>query len=177
MDYLANYYKNLCEQLQEKVNLLEAGLALALRTGDSARLEREKLKAQAREERGLQAVEAAGRRTSQAMQTYGASSNEAAIAYDQQNRADTSRQQVISNITDIERRLAEPSSVAERVWSNKKPLSQMTDEEAYRHGQDMARIQSVTPHPDMFKNPHFHRGFRDALSLGSSRATTGSQPY
>lgn len=177
MDYLANYYKNLCEQLQEKVDLLEAGLKTALRTGDPALLRREQLKAQAREERGLQAVEAAGRRTSQAMQTYGASSNEAAIAYDQQNRADTSRQQVISNITDIERRLAEPSSVAERVWSNKKPLSQMTDEEAYRHGQDMARIQSVTPHPDMFKNPHFHRGFQDALSLRSSRATTGSQPY
>jgi hypothetical protein len=177
MNYLTQYYKNLCEQLQEKVDLLEAGLKTALRTGDSARLEREKLKAQAREERGLEAVEAAGRRTSQAVQTYGASSNEAALAYDQQNRAHTSRLQVISNITDIEKRLAEPSSVAERVWSNKKPLAQMTDEEAYRHGQDMARIQSVTPHPDMFKNPHFHRGFQDGLSLRSSRATTGSQPY
>jgi len=177
MDYLANYYKNRCEQLQEKVNLLEAGLALALRTKDPALLRKEQLKAQAREERGLQAIEAAGRRTSEAMQTYGASSNEAAVAYDQQNRAHTSRQQVLANLTDIERRLAEPSSVAERVWSNKKPLAQMTDEEAYRHGQDMARIQSVTPHPDMFKNPHFHRGFQDALSLRSSRATTGSQPY
>jgi hypothetical protein len=177
MDYLTNYYKNLCEQLQEKVDLLESGLAAALRTKDPALLRKEKLKAQAREERGQEAVEAAGRRTSEAVQTYGASSDEAARAYDQQNRAHTSRLQVISNITDIERKMEEPSSAAERVWSNKKPLSQMTDEEAYRHGQDMARIQSVTPHPDMFKNPHFHRGFRDALSLGSSRATTGSQPY
>jgi hypothetical protein len=24
MDYLTNYYKNLCEQLQERINLLEA---------------------------------------------------------------------------------------------------------------------------------------------------------
>ena len=177
MNYLTQYYKNLCEQLQERIDLLEAGLKTALRTKDQALLRKEQLKAQAREERGLEAVEAAGRRTSEAVQTYGASSNEAALAYDQQNRADTSRQQVISNITDIEKRLAEPSSVAERVWSNKKPLAQMTDEEAYRHGQDMARVQSVTPHPDMFKNPHFHKGFQDALSLTSSRTTTGSQQY
>jgi hypothetical protein len=113
----------------------------------------------------------------QAMQTYGASSSEAAAELKQQNRAYTSRQQVLANLTDIERKMEDPSSVAERVWSNKKPLAQMTDEEAYRHGQDMARVQSVTPHPDMFKNPHFHKGFQDALSSTPSRATTGSQQY
>jgi len=41
MDYLTNYYKNLCEQLQTRVNILEAGYAKALRSGSKERMEKE----------------------------------------------------------------------------------------------------------------------------------------
>lgn len=85
MNYLTNYYKNLCEQLQERLNILE-------------------------------------------------------------NKFD---------------RKAEMA--ADRVWNNRKPLSQMTEEEAYQHGQDHALTPGVTPHPDMFKNPYFYAGFHDTL--------------
>jgi hypothetical protein len=41
MDYLTNYYKNLSEQLQEKLNLLEAGYGKALRSGNKEKMEKE----------------------------------------------------------------------------------------------------------------------------------------
>jgi len=41
MDYLTNYYKNLCEQLQEKLNLLEAGYQKALRSNNPEQMEKE----------------------------------------------------------------------------------------------------------------------------------------
>lgn len=46
MHYLTNYYKNLCEQLQEKINILEsqlneAGLQKALRSKDPEKLKKE----------------------------------------------------------------------------------------------------------------------------------------
>jgi hypothetical protein len=41
MDYLTNYYKNLCEQLQEKLNLLEAGYQKALRSKNPEQMKKE----------------------------------------------------------------------------------------------------------------------------------------
>ena len=41
MDYQAQYYKNLCEQLQGRINLLEAGLKKALSTGNPALMQQE----------------------------------------------------------------------------------------------------------------------------------------
>ena len=41
MHYLTNYYKNLCEQLQERINILEAGYAKAIRSGDREKMEKE----------------------------------------------------------------------------------------------------------------------------------------
>jgi uncharacterized protein with von Willebrand factor type A (vWA) domain len=49
MHYLANYYKNLCEQLQEKINILEAGYSKAIRSGDREQMEKELLKQKALE--------------------------------------------------------------------------------------------------------------------------------
>jgi hypothetical protein len=57
MDYLSNYYKNLCEQLQDRINILEAGLNKALETGDRERLYKEFLKGKARKERKISAAE------------------------------------------------------------------------------------------------------------------------
>ena len=44
MNYLTNYYKNLCEQLQNQVNLLEAGLNKALKTGKAELMKKELIK-------------------------------------------------------------------------------------------------------------------------------------
>lgn len=48
MNYLTNYYKNLCEQLQEKVNILEAGLKQAIQSGDKEKMEKELARQKAR---------------------------------------------------------------------------------------------------------------------------------
>ena len=48
MDYQAQYYKNLCEQLQGRINLLEAGLKKALSTGNPALMKKELAKRTAR---------------------------------------------------------------------------------------------------------------------------------
>ena len=56
MDYLSNYYKNLCEQLQEKINILEAGLQQAMKTGEPELMKKEFLKGKARKERKLSAA-------------------------------------------------------------------------------------------------------------------------
>lgn len=53
MDYLTKYYKNLSEQLQEQVNLLEAGLKRALRSGNQEVLDKEFDKTVARHKRIL----------------------------------------------------------------------------------------------------------------------------
>ncbi len=57
MDYLSNYYKNLCEQLQDRINILEAGLQKALDTGDPELLKKEFEKGKARKERKISAAE------------------------------------------------------------------------------------------------------------------------
>jgi serine phosphatase RsbU (regulator of sigma subunit) len=57
MNYLTNYYKNLCEQLQEKINILEAGLQQAMKTGEPALMSKELSKAKARKERKVAAAE------------------------------------------------------------------------------------------------------------------------
>ena len=43
MDYLTNYYKTLCEQLQEKLNLLEAGYQKALRSRNPEQMKKENM--------------------------------------------------------------------------------------------------------------------------------------
>ena len=48
MDYQAQYYKNLCEQLQGRINLLEAGLKKALKTGNPELMTKELAKRLAR---------------------------------------------------------------------------------------------------------------------------------
>ena len=51
MNYLTNYYKNLCEQLQQRVDLLEAGLKKALDSGNPELMKKELAKRRERRER------------------------------------------------------------------------------------------------------------------------------
>jgi hypothetical protein len=64
MDYLTNYYKNLCEQLQEKINLLEAGLKKA-KTGTAEEKQKELARQKARRELKLGLASRAGLRAGQ----------------------------------------------------------------------------------------------------------------
>jgi hypothetical protein len=45
MNYLTNYYKNLCEDLEQRINILESGLKRALKTKDYEALSKERAKA------------------------------------------------------------------------------------------------------------------------------------
>lgn len=51
MDYMTNYYKNLSEQLQEQINLIEAGLKKALSSGNPELMKKELAKRRARKDR------------------------------------------------------------------------------------------------------------------------------
>ena len=50
MNYLTNYYKNLCEQLEYKVSILEAGLKQALRSNEPEKIKKEMLRQGHRED-------------------------------------------------------------------------------------------------------------------------------
>jgi hypothetical protein len=41
MNYLTNYYKNLCEDLEQRINILEAGLKQALRSNNTQKINKE----------------------------------------------------------------------------------------------------------------------------------------
>ena len=51
MDYMTNYYKNLSEQLQEQINLIEAGLQKALSSGNPELMKKELAKRRAKKDR------------------------------------------------------------------------------------------------------------------------------
>jgi hypothetical protein len=79
MDYLTKYYKHLCEQLQEKLNIIEmqlneAGVKKALQTKDPVLLRKEILKGEERRKRTQQEMEDLD--VSGVMQEYGASAPE-----------------------------------------------------------------------------------------------------
>lgn len=105
MDYLTNHYKNLCEQLQEKIKLLEvqlneAGLKKALKTKNPQLLKKEKLKAGERRERYIGAAKKAD--ILGTMRKYGASSEEAGIAGMEHELRHEQARRMIQNIIKIE---------------------------------------------------------------------------
>ena len=61
-------------------------------------------------------------------------------------------------------------SAADRVMGNRKPLDQMSSEEAFQHGQDHAMLQGISTPPHFFNNPHFAAGFYSALRFGTERS-------
>ena len=108
MDYLTVYYKNICEQLQEKIatiemQLNEAGLKRALKTKKSKLLRKEELKGEARADRALEASREAGSKKSKAMVEYGASSPEVGPPAMEQERQYAKAQRIISNLAKIDR--------------------------------------------------------------------------
>ena len=106
MKYQHIYYKNLCEQLQERIEILqkflsEAGLRKAMRTGNKELLAKESMKQGERRKRKLAKVGEMGREIFR----YPAFSDQAAIALRQQQTADISAGRLGSNIEDIDMQL------------------------------------------------------------------------
>lgn len=62
MDYVTNYYKNLCEELQSKIDLIEAGFERALRTISSERREKELMRQEVRRNAKLRSAARHNRR-------------------------------------------------------------------------------------------------------------------
>ena len=105
MNYLTNYYKNICEQLQEKIDILEmelneAGVRGALRTENPQEVTKEILKGYERRKRLQKEME--GTDIAGSMQTYGASSQEAAKAKKQQDILQSRITQVDLNLNALE---------------------------------------------------------------------------
>lgn len=105
MNYLTNYYKNLCEQLQEKLNILEtqlneSGVKQALRTENPQQVTKEILKGYARRKRAqndMEAIDLAG-----TMQRHGASSKEAGRAKASQDKLETKIRNIDLNLNSLE---------------------------------------------------------------------------
>lgn len=108
MNYLTNYYKNLCEQLQAKINIIEmqlneAGLKKALKTGDPELLRRAEATTSARRENYLNMAIEAGQKLRNAERRYGAGSPETGPhALEAEIRHQQSRE-MISNLNKIEK--------------------------------------------------------------------------
>jgi hypothetical protein len=102
MDYLTNYYKNLCEQLQEKVNLLEAGLKAAMKSGDPTKLKQEAIRQGARQKLKQELAGRANLRSQQLLKTNPA---KAGIFASKGEEAAQSARELGANIEEIEMQL------------------------------------------------------------------------
>lgn len=103
MDYLTKYYKHLCEQLQEKLNIIEmqlneAGVKKAMKT--PSLVQKEILKGEARRQRTQEEMEDTD--VSGAIQTYGASSQEAGKAMEAQDTLSRKIGKIDKNLNALE---------------------------------------------------------------------------
>jgi hypothetical protein len=105
MNYLTNYYKNLCQELQEQINLLEAGLKKAMRSGKPELLKKEALKQGAKWDR-LKA-EAAKHRAEglKATRRFGPTSQESGAHHWQAMTKDTQAAEIMKNLINIDQEL------------------------------------------------------------------------
>jgi len=105
MNYLTNYYKNICEQLQQRVDLLEAGLKKAMKTGDTELLKKEALKQGAKWDR-LKA-EAAKHRAEglRATRRFGPTSQESGAHHWQAMTKDTQAAEIMKNLIALDQQL------------------------------------------------------------------------
>lgn len=102
MNYLTNYYKNLCEQLQEKVNLLEAGLKAAMKSGDPTKLKQEAIRQGARQKLKQELAGRANLRSQQLLKT---NPNKAGIFASKGEEAAQSARELGANVEEIEMQL------------------------------------------------------------------------
>jgi len=145
MNYLTNYYKNLCEQLQEKIDLLEAGLKKAMKSGDPELLKKEGLKAGERWERAQEVARTEAGKSLQATRKFGATSKEAMVPAFKSEIARGKAERVMKNIIDIDQQLDVEAPEA-RKESSKKYVTQANLEKSGLAGPDEEEeTMHVTP--------------------------------
>lgn len=105
MNYLTNYYKNLCEDLQAKIDLLEAGLKQAIKTGDPKLLAKEGIKAGERFNRLQKQAGEHGAMAQQATKRFGPMSMQAKLHAGESEKASQQARNVMQNILDIDQQL------------------------------------------------------------------------
>ncbi len=102
MDYLTNYYKNLCEELQARVYILEAGLRKAMKSGDAAIMRREAARQKARRQSKL---DLAGRAGLRAQQLQTRDPDKAGLFQGKSDEAKASARELLGNVEEIEMQL------------------------------------------------------------------------
>jgi hypothetical protein len=108
MNYLTNYYKNLCEQLQEKVSILEAqlneaGFRAAMKSGDPEKIKKQLEIQKARRENKLESAAISGLR---AIGAQTKNLKKSGVFQKQANAEQASALSLGSNIEEIEMQLA-----------------------------------------------------------------------
>jgi hypothetical protein len=144
MNYLTNYYKNLCEDLQAKINLLEAGLKQAMRSGDPELLKKEGLKAGARWDRAQEVARAQAGESLKATSTFGATSRDAMVPAFKSERARLQAERIMKNLIAIDQQLDVEAPEA-REESSKKYVTQANLEMSGLAGPDDEETMHVTP--------------------------------
>ncbi len=123
MNYLTNYYKNLCEDLQAKIDLLEAGLKKAIKTGDPELLAREGIKSGERFERLQKQAGEHGAMAQQATRRFGPMSKQAKAHAGEAEKASQQARNVMQNILAIDQQL-DAEAPERRESSTKKYVTQ-----------------------------------------------------
>lgn len=95
-------YKNLCEQLQAKVDLFEAGLKAAMKSGDPTKLKQEAIRQGVRQQLKQQL---AGRANLRAQQLLKTNPNKAGIFASKGEEAAQSARELGANVEEIEMQL------------------------------------------------------------------------
>lgn len=136
MNYLTTYYKNLCEDLQAKIDLLEAGLKKAMKTGDPELLAKEGMKAGERWERLEQQAGEESSKSLQATRRFGPTSKQAVVPAFKSEIARGKAERVMQNILDIDQQL-DAESPEVRKASSKKYVTQANLEKYGLSGPDV----------------------------------------
>ena len=110
MDYLTNYYKNLCEDLQTKINLLEAGLKKAQASGDPELLAKEKAKAKHRIKRVKEDIKNELTMMNRSANAYGWNDPRTRAAEERHQSKHISLSRLQDNLLDIEDKTETPVS-------------------------------------------------------------------
>lgn len=144
MNYLTNYYKNLCEDLQAKINLLEAGLKDAMKSGDPDLLRKEALRQGARWDRAEEVARAQAGESLNATSRFGATSREAMIPAFNSERARLQAERIMRNLIAIDQQLDVEAPKA-REESSKKYVTQANLEMSGLAGPDEEETMHVSP--------------------------------
>ena len=155
MDNLTLYYKDLCEQLQYKLNLLEAGMKRAMQSGSPEQIRKEVLKKQVKKqdlrrrgemagEASFQALRAGNQPTAGSMGLWQMAAQEREVAQEQDIRNLMAKKALSGDIDETEK--AELSGIARQARSRRDVASNLQRQEIKT---SQARRQNLLGLPTM----------------------------